>query len=163
MLAVATDHRNEGIASQLKMAQRNNARAEGIQRIEWTFDPLESRNAYLNIHKLGAIVRRYYPNHYGPIVEGVYANLDSDRLVAEWWVNRPRPVLSTDARRVLVPVDIQSLKRQSVALAKDIQFRVREQFLKNIQDDYFVADFEKGDEWSAYVFIHGAANAYQTD
>jgi predicted GNAT superfamily acetyltransferase len=163
MLAVAKDQWNTGVGSNLKLAQRDNARAQGIQRIEWTFDPLESRNAYLNIQKLGAIVRRYHPNHYGPITEGVYAGLESDRVIAEWWVNRPRPTVSDAVRRVFIPADIQELKQQSLTSANDVQLRVREQFLKNLGDDYFAAGFERTEEWSAYLFIPGASSAYQTD
>ncbi len=67
VMAVAADHWNSGTASQLKLAQREHARQRGIHRIEWTFDPLESRNAHLNIAKLGVIVRRYHVNYYGRI------------------------------------------------------------------------------------------------
>ena len=63
----------------------------------------------------------------------------------------------------LFPSDIQSLKKQSLESAQDVQMRVREQFLKNLQDDYFVAGFERTDEWSAYLFIPGASRVYQTD
>src|SRR5688572_10961592 len=65
MLGVARDHWNTGIASHLKLAQRDQARLRGIRLIEWTFDPLESKNAYLNIQKVGVIIRRYYVNLYG--------------------------------------------------------------------------------------------------
>ncbi len=71
------------------MAQRTHALERGIRLIEWTFDPLESKNAYLNIVKLGAIVRRYYPNHYGETTGVLQRGLDSDRVIAEWWIDRP--------------------------------------------------------------------------
>src|SRR5262249_19542429 len=64
MLAVKLPYRNRGIGSNLKLAQRDHARQRGIHLIEWTFDPLESKNAYLNIAKLGVIARRYYVNLY---------------------------------------------------------------------------------------------------
>ncbi len=63
----------------------------------------------------------------------------------------------------MIPLDLQSLKKQSLESARDVQMRVRAQFLKNIQDDYFVAAFERGDEWSQYVFMPGAAHVHQTD
>src|SRR5262249_36915479 len=78
VMAVARDHWNSGIATQLKLAQRDQARQRGIQRIEWTFDPRESKNAYFNIEKLGAIVRRYYVNYYGQISSALHSGLDSD-------------------------------------------------------------------------------------
>src|SRR5262249_17532047 len=66
MLAVKNEYRNAGIGASLKLAQRDEALKRGLHLIEWTFDPLESKNAYLNIVKLGVIVRRYYVNIYGP-------------------------------------------------------------------------------------------------
>jgi len=66
MVGVLPEHRNRGIARALKLAQREDALARGIELMEWTFDPLEIKNAHLNIAKLGAIVRRYQHNFYGP-------------------------------------------------------------------------------------------------
>lgn len=163
MLAVAKEYWNSGIGSRLKLAQRQAALERGIRLIEWTFDPLESKNAYLNIVKLGAIVRRYYPNHYGETTGILQRGLDSDRVIAEWWIDRPRPPLTGDIRRVIIPVDLQSLKNQNLDSARDVQKRVRQQFLKNIADDCFVAGFERGDEWSQYLFVQGASRVHQTD
>ncbi len=163
MLAVSREHWNSGIGSQLKLAQRGAAVERGIRLIEWTFDPLESKNAYLNIVKLGVIVRRYYPNHYGETSGALQRGLDSDRVIAEWWIDRPRWSASGDIRRVIIPADLQSLKKQNLDSASDVQKRVREQFLKNIADDYFVVGLERGDEWSQYLFIRGAARVHQAD
>ena len=58
MLAVRTSHRNRGLGAQLKLEQRREALSRGIRHMEWTFDPLEIKNAFLNIHKLGAIRSR---------------------------------------------------------------------------------------------------------
>ena len=163
MMAVAKDYWNSGIGSQLKLAQRNYARRRGLRLIEWTYDPLESKNAYLNITKLGAIVRRYYVNLYGEITSRLQQGLESDRVVAEWWIDQPRVSIDGDIRRVRIPADIQALKKQSLASARDVQRRVREEFLKNFQDDYFVAGFERKDESSEYLFRPGASGVYQTD
>ena len=163
VMAVAKEYWNSGIGSQLKLAQRDQARQRGVHRVEWTFVPLESKNAYLNLAKLGAIVRRYHVNYYGEIASALHSGLESDRVVAEWWIDRPRVQLVGDVRRIFVPSDIQSLKKQSLDSAKDVQMRVREQFLKNLQDDYFAAGFERTDEWCAYLFIPGASRVYQTD
>ena len=163
MLAVSRSYWNSGIGAQLKLAQRDHARQRGIQLIEWTFDPLESKNAHLNIRKLGAIVRRYYVNLYGVTTSALQQGLESDRLIAEWWIDKPRIKLEDDVRRVFIPADIQSLKKQTLKSAQDLQQRVREQFLKNFAEDYFVADFQRKDEWSEYLFIPGASRVYQTD
>lgn len=163
MLAVAKDRRSSGVGSALKLAQREHALERGIRLIEWTYDPLESRNAYVNIVKLGAIVRRYYVNHYGETTASLQHGLESDRVIAEWWLEKPRIKIGGDIRRVFIPADIQALKQQSLKSAKDVQDRVREQFLKNFEEDYFVAGFERKDEWSEYLFILGASGVHQTN
>lgn len=157
VLAVAKDYWNSGIGTQLKLAQRDYARNGGIRLIEWTFDPLESKNAYLNIEKLGAIIRRYYVDYYGRIASTLHTGLDTDRVIAEWWIDRPRFFVTGDVHRLRIPSDIQSLKRQDPASARDAQARVRREFLANTEADYFVAGFEQKDGWSEYLFIPGAS------
>lgn len=90
MLAVRPEYRNRGIGMQLKFAQREDALARGIDLIEWTFDPLQIKNAYLNIEKLGAIVRRYTPDFYGASTSPLHGSLPTDRLHAEWWLRSQR-------------------------------------------------------------------------
>jgi predicted GNAT superfamily acetyltransferase len=90
MLAVAPEYRNKGVGKMLKLAQRDDAMARGIELIEWTFDPLEIKNAFFNIEKLGAIVRRYTPDFYGTSTSPLHGNLPTDRLHAEWWLNSDR-------------------------------------------------------------------------
>lgn len=163
MLGVAKDYWNTGLGSQLKIAQRDQARQRGLALIEWTYDPLESKNAHLNIVKLGVIIRRYYVNLYGATTSRLQQGLESDRVIAEWWIDRPRARLDGEVRRVFIPAEIQSLKMQSLKSAQDIQVRVREQFLKNFEDDFYVAGFERKEEWSAYLFVHGASRVHQAD
>lgn len=90
MLAVMPEYRNAGLGRRLKIAQRDDALARGLIRMEWTFDPLEIKNAHLNIVKLGAIVRRYLPDFYGPSTSPLQGGLPTDRLVAEWWLKSER-------------------------------------------------------------------------
>jgi len=156
-LAVAQDYWKRGIGSQLKLAQRDHARQHGIQLIQWTFDPLQSKNAYFNIQKLGVILRQYHVNLYGHTTSKLNEGLDSDRVIAEWWIDQPRVLPGGNVRRVYIPADIQALRAQSLKSAQDVQQRVREQFLQNIQDDYFVAGFERKEEWSEYLFVPGAS------
>ena len=63
---------------------------------------------------------------------------------------------------IYIPADVQALKKQSLQSAQDVQLRVRDQFLKNFADDYFVAGFERKDEWSEYLFLPGASRVHQT-
>src|ERR1700678_4716630 len=90
MLAVRGEYRNSGLGRRLKLLQREDAIARGIGLIEWTFDPLEIKNAYLNIEKLGAIARRYNVNQYGITSSPLQGGLPTDRLVAEWWLKSKR-------------------------------------------------------------------------
>src|SRR5262245_18850568 len=86
MLAVSKEYWNSGVGTQLKLAQRDEGLKRGLRLIEWTFDPLESKNAYVNIAKLGVIIRRFYPNHYGETTGVRQRGMDSDRVIAEWWI-----------------------------------------------------------------------------
>jgi predicted GNAT superfamily acetyltransferase len=90
MLAVLPEYRNAGLGRKLKLAQRDDALARGIDLMEWTFDPLEIKNAHLNIARLGAIVRRYKRDFYGPSTSQLQGGLPTDRLVAEWWLRSTR-------------------------------------------------------------------------
>jgi predicted GNAT superfamily acetyltransferase len=90
MLAVRREYRNSGLGRQIKLFQRQDALAQGFELIEWTFDPLEIKNSYLNIERLGAIARRYSVNQYGITSSPLQGGLPSDRLVAEWWLKSKR-------------------------------------------------------------------------
>jgi predicted GNAT superfamily acetyltransferase len=87
MLAVNPAYRNQGIGQRLKLFQREEALARGIARMEWTFDPLEIKNSFLNLSKLGAITRQYIPNFYGVSSSRLHGEVPTDRLLAEWWLD----------------------------------------------------------------------------
>jgi predicted GNAT superfamily acetyltransferase len=87
MLAVEPEYRNQGIGRRLKLFQREEALGRGITRMEWTFDPLEIKNSFLNVGKLGAIVRRYAVNFYGVSSSRLHGQVPTDRLYAEWWLD----------------------------------------------------------------------------
>jgi len=105
MLAVRQGYRNAGLGRQMKLFQRDDAMARGFELMEWTFDPLEIKNAYLNIEKLGAIARRYNVNQYGITSSPLQGGLPTDRLVAEWWMKsrRVETVLADGHRPSFVP------------------------------------------------------------
>lgn len=90
MLAVRLNYRNRGVGRRIKLFQRKDALARGFELIEWTFDPLEIKNAYLNLERLGAIARRYNINQYGTTFSPLQGGLPTDRLVAEWWLRSKR-------------------------------------------------------------------------
>ena len=89
-MGVLPAHENRGLGRALKLEQRKAALRAGIDSIEWTYDPLRAKNAFFNIQRLGAIARRYLPDHYGRVQSRLQQDLPSDRLVAEWWLKSPR-------------------------------------------------------------------------
>jgi predicted GNAT superfamily acetyltransferase len=119
MLAVRPAHRNRGIGAQLKWEQRRDALARGIRRIEWTFDPLAIKNAFLNIHRLGAVARAYLVDFYGVSSSRLQGGLPTDRLLAQWeldsqrvedrFVRRPAAARAIE-ERISVPASIDRWK-----------------------------------------------------
>lgn len=154
MLAVASSHRNSGIGRALKLFQREIVIKQGIELMEWTFDPLEIKNAYLNIEKLGAIARRYTLNQYGITTSPLQAGLPTDRLYAEWWLNSnrvrsrlekgSRPAIKAEAH-IDVPTEIYEWKAAKNPRAAQVQARNREQFLKHFKNDLAVLGYERND------------------
>ena len=154
MLAVREEHRNSGLGRRLKLLQREDALARGIDLIEWTFDPLEIKNAYLNIEKLGAIARRYNINQYGITSSPLQGGLPSDRLIAEWWLKsrRVESLLATGNapsfnQQLAIEVPAQIYEWKAVAgtrsKAQQVQERNREQFLQAFEGGLTVLGFER--------------------
>ncbi len=103
MLAVLPSARSRGIGFALKRAQWQMVRRQGVNRITWTYDPLLSTNAQLNIVRLGAVCNTYYREFYGEMGDDLNAGLPSDRLEIDMWVNSSRVVrrMSKQPRRAL--------------------------------------------------------------
>ncbi len=154
MLAVRKEHRNSGLGRRLKLMQREDALSRGIELIEWTFDPLEIKNAYLNLEKLGAIARRYNINQYGITSSPLQGGLPSDRLIAEWWLKSTRVETllatgknppSTVESRIEVPAQIYDWKAapETRSLAQQVQERNRGQFLLAFSHGLAVLGYER--------------------
>ncbi len=90
MMGIRPGQRDSGIGFALKRAQWQMVRKQGIDHITWTYDPLLSRNAYLNIAKLGAVCNTYRRSEYGDMRDGLNVGLPSDRFQVDWWVNTRR-------------------------------------------------------------------------
>jgi predicted GNAT superfamily acetyltransferase len=116
MLGVLPEYRNAGVGRQLKIRQRDDALARSIDLIEWTFDPLDVKNAHFNIERLGATVRRYLRNQYGVSSSVLHGGLPTDRLVAEWWIARPRSRVEA-IERIQVPADIETARTKQAEIA----------------------------------------------
>ena len=103
MMGIDPGQRDAGIGFALKRAQWQMVRHQGLDHITWTYDPLLSRNAYLNIAKLGAVCNTYRRSEYGDMRDGLNAGLPSDRFLVDWWINTRRVDrrLSKRARRPL--------------------------------------------------------------
>jgi predicted GNAT superfamily acetyltransferase len=92
MTGVLPEYRDRKVGRSLKLFQREEALSRDIRLIEWTFDPLETRNAHFNLNRLGAITRTYIPNFYGVTTSPLHRNLPTDRLLAEWHLDSPRVI-----------------------------------------------------------------------
>ena len=151
MLGVLPEYRDAGAGRLLKLAQRDDALARGFDLVEWTFDPLEIKNAYFNVKKLGAVIRRYLPNHYGITSSRLQGGLPTDRCVAEWHLTRPRQELTTLAR-IPVPVGLDRLRRTDPNEVLEIQQRVARLFQQNLANGLAVTGFERSAEAGTYLF-----------
>jgi predicted GNAT superfamily acetyltransferase len=164
MLAVRKQHQNAGLGRRLKLFQRDDALAGGFELIEWTFDPLEIKNAYLNIEKLGAIARRYSVNQYGITSSPLQGGLPTDRLVAEWWLKSKRvekllregkrPRVETLAT-ISVPAQIYEWKESPATRdqAQEVQDRNREQFAKAFGDGLAVLGYQRDEQGSGRFLL----------
>jgi predicted GNAT superfamily acetyltransferase len=108
MCGVLSDRRFRGVGYQLKLAQREAVLAQGLRLVTWTFDPLQSANAYFNFHKLGVIARSYERNLYGDMRDGLNRGLPTDRFTVEWWIRSPRVAARVERGRRPSPQQIEA-------------------------------------------------------
>ncbi|HEO8419837.1 TPA: GNAT family N-acetyltransferase [Yersinia enterocolitica] len=181
MMAVQEEHRDGGLGYKMKVKQKEIALKQGYKKIMWTFDPLESRNAYLNIAKLGGIVKTYYPNHYGIMNDELNGGLPSDRFLLEWDLKKssvdyipaeeqiqsciswemveamPSPLSlkinfnQVDYYKIPVPKDIHKIKERDFVIAEKWRFQLRDAF-KHL--------FDKGFRLEAFQTTNNLVNYY---
>ncbi len=161
-LGVLPEHEDRGLGQALKLAQRAESLKASIACIEWTFDPLKPKNSYFNLVRLGAIVRRYLPDHYGHVQSRLQQGLPSDRLVAEWWLKsaRVRRALAGKPPRagkkkpravVEVPLNVGELADTRPGEARAVQQRVREELMRNFSRKLAITGFERDER--SYRFL----------
>ncbi|HEY4358072.1 MAG TPA: GNAT family N-acetyltransferase [Acidobacteriaceae bacterium] len=154
-LGVLAEYRNAGVGRRLKLAQRDDALARGFELMEWTFDPLEIKNAHLNVAKLGAVIRRYRHDFYGPSSSPLQGGLPTDRVYAEWWLKSKRvegmlagqaPVIDAQAF-VDVPAEIYAWKAspEHRDQARAVQQRNAEAFEAAFARGLSVLGYERSD------------------
>ena len=163
MLGVLDEYRDQGVGRMLKLRQREDALARAIPLVEWTFDPLELKNAYFNIMRLGAVVGRYVLNQYGITGSHLHGALPTDRCVAEWWVGgeRVKALLDSPTGRlpqckpvasIRVPMIAAKLRTEDPKRAREIQKSVSDQFLEQFSKGLAVTGFEKTETEGIYLF-----------
>jgi predicted GNAT superfamily acetyltransferase len=165
-----------GIARMREVEELQIERAleQGLDLMTWTFDPLESRNAYFNLHKLGVSSRTYREDYYGSMSDALNQGLPSDRLVVEWNLRgdmprhgetgTARPILACQGNEpelclqdvppdcplaIHVPADIQELKRRDQESALAWRVAVRRAFSWALGRGYVARDFVEG----AYILV----------
>lgn len=154
MMGVLAEYRNAGVGRQLKLAQREEALERGIEMVEWTFDPLELKNAFFNVRRLGAVVERYVLNQYGITSSVLHGGLPTDRCVASWYLRSERverivagepPPAVEIVERIEVPNEIGPMRRER-------QASISERFLEYLRRDLYVATVDCGETHGAYLF-----------
>lgn len=149
MVGVSPSLHGHGVGYQIKLRQREEALVAGLDLIEWTFDPLQSRNAYFNIEKLGVNVEAYLPDFYGITSSELHGSLPTDRLLAAWHLRSPRAIARLENRpyetakgaaHIEIPARIGDLPRKQAA---DVQSRVRESFQAAFASGLEVSRFQR--------------------
>ena len=165
MLAVDPAMQNTGIGVSLKLAQRERALKTGIELMTWTFDPLQSRNAYFNLVKLGGVIRNYMVNYYGNQSTSVlHRGLDTDRVLVQWWMRSQRVIDAIGGQHfkekvgaiIEVPREIEVIKRRDMEEARNWQLKVRTEFQNRLGEGMFCVGLETDREGgsSRYLFIN---------
>ena len=169
MLGILPEYRKADLGVKMKLKQAQLAKDKGYDMITWTFDPLESKNAYLNLHKLGAIGAVYRTNHYGDLNDKLNQGLPTDRILIKWDLNKStkkrenhsldmgkvlltadkfgKPIasdvtgtLSSDKWFVAIPRDIQTMKQTDFELAKEWRYQTRKIFKQLFAVGYQATD-----------------------
>lgn len=160
MTAVVPDYQNRGVGRRLKLFQRQDALKRGIPLVEWTFDPLELKNAHFNLARLGAVVRRYIPDCYGVTKSPVHAGLPTDRLVAEWWLDseRVRGILADNPapargqlERITISSSVSEMKMNDRVAGLRIQSAMRAQFEQWFSKGYVASGIENRGDTTDYL------------
>jgi predicted GNAT superfamily acetyltransferase len=183
LLAVAPDARGRGLGVALKWAQRRAALADGLERIVWTFDPLEHGNARLNLTRLGGVSDRYVVDLYGELRDELNAGLPTDRIEIVWELASPRVAARAEGRpataaepgpllnpaapdgevqaaagapavRLAVPADAQRLRRTDPAAARAWRFHVRAALTALFERGYLLVGAGRGDRGAELRLAH---------
>lgn len=160
IVGILPDYQNRGLGRCLKLKQRELALAARIPMIEWTFDPLAIRNAYFNVARLGATIRRLYPNLYGITASPLHNGMPTDRLVAEWWLSSSRvesaiagksPAPPQEAIQIIVPAEMETWMNSGSSRALEVQARLKAEFQQQFANGLAVTGFRIEDAKGIYL------------
>ena len=159
MLAVKPAYRNLDLGRRLKLAQRDRVKAQGIELISWTFDPLQSLNAHFNFNKLGVIADRYLPDFYGEDAASFLHQTGTDRLWVSWFISRKRreATLDQDHVTIEIPSNIDALPRET---ALKWRTETRRAFTEALKAGYIVESFVRADRAGKYLLTKKPSTDY---
>jgi len=179
MMGIVPEFQSRDFGFQLKMAQKKHALTENIQRIDWTYDALLTRNANLNIRKLGGKVRTFHQNLYGRVRSDLYGDVLTDRFIVSWnltsaipvafptdvtpitTVRESRPHLISSALtsgydnlEFIVPLDHATMRKTDPTRARAWQDAVRAVSAQLLNGEYEITSFRinNSDESGSYLF-----------
>ncbi len=166
MTAVSANFQSFGIGAQLKWAQREKALSQKVNFIKWTFQPVQARNAFFNLEKLGATIRHYEPNFYGTDYSTSHEQdgkhgLDSDRLFAEWHLESDKVTALSKGekftetgeivRKIEIPNNWDEIVKTDIKKAVAEQNRIKIEFQKAFAEDLIVKIFERSETNPKYL------------
>lgn len=156
---VAEPCRDRGVGRALKLFQRDDALSRGIRLVQWSFDPLEIRNVYFNLNRLGTVCRQFIPNLYGVTSSPLHRGLPTDRLLAEWHLDSPRVSARAAGRDLLapvsgakihLPVELEDWKKTDLGKLMELQARLREEFAQWFSRGYALVALHVSPEGMAF-------------
>jgi len=155
MLAVRAALRNQGIGERLKRFQRDSLLERGVERVLWTFEPLDAKNAHINFNRLGVTAQEYVVDMYGDTGSPLHEGIGTDRLVVAWDIASDRVASHLAGRvvrpaeviaRIEVPADIHALKRTNPDLAMEWREKTRAEFRKYLPENLVAGFVKEGDQ-----------------
>lgn len=168
MTAVSKDFQNSGIGAKLKWAQRDFSLAQGVDLIKWTFQPVLARNAYFNLNRLGATIKKYVPNFYGTDyytahLESGKLGLDSDRLYADWNLNSRKVIALSKGesyeetgeivQQVEIPANWSELAKNDLPQAIAEQKRIKKELTESFENGLIARAFERSEISPKYLLF----------
>ena len=152
-VGINPNYQNRGVGRMLKLAQLTDALARDIDLIQWTFDPLQARNAYFNLVKLGGIAKTYIPNLYGITTSPLHGGLPTDRLLVEWHLKSERVQRILAGEAMVSGRDVCEIRLPVLSQRADpaAQADLRQQFLEYFRDGYSACGFRKEPDFEIYV------------